>query len=227
MSKLYVLSVGGSILAPQGVDAKFLKKFRLFILNQIKLGHRFIIIAGGGQTCREYQQGLRGAVPSVTSNEVDWVGIYTTRLNAQLVRLLLGRLAHPHIIDDPNKKVAFKEKVLVAGGWKPGRSTDDDAVRLAKVYGASTIINLSNIDYVYNKDPRKFKMAKKIEKLSWKEFSKQFGSKWEPGLHAPFDPIAARFAAKNNQKVIVANGTDLKNLKNILSNKKFKGTLLG
>jgi len=226
MSQLYILSLGGSLLAPNGIDGKFLKNFCSFVTTQTARGNRFIIIAGGGSTCREYQRGLRQADSKAISSNVDWIGIYTTRLNAQLVRLALGKLAHPSVIDDPNKKVTFREKVLVAGGWKPGRSTDDDAVRLAKIYGASTVINLSNIDYVYTKDPRKHKDAKKIEKLSWKEFNQQFGSKWSPGLHAPFDPVAAKFAAKNKQRVVVANGTDLKNLQNILSAKPFRGTVI-
>ena len=121
----------------------------------------------------------------------------------------------------------FKEKILIAAGWKPGRSTDDCAVRLAKAYGASTIINLSNIDYVYTKDPRKFKDAKKIEAISWKDYRKLIGGKRTPGMNSPFDPVAARFAAKHHQRVIVAGGTDLKNLHSILSGKKFKGTVLG
>ena len=54
---------------------------------------------------------------------------------------------------------------MVAGGWMPGRSTDDDAVRLAKIYGAEMVINLSNIDYVYDKDPNKYKDAKKLPKF--------------------------------------------------------------
>jgi uridylate kinase len=108
----------------------------------------------------------------------------------------------------------------------PGRSTDDDAVRLAHIYGAKTVINLSNIDYVYTKDPRKFKDAKKIESISWEDFRKIVGNKWDPGKNAPFDPTAAKTAEKNRMKVIIANGKNLKNLKDILGNKKFRGTTI-
>jgi len=70
--------------------------------------------------------------------------------------------AENFIADDPNKKLPMKKSVLIgAGGWKPGRSSDDFSVRLAKMYGAKTIINLSNIDFVYTKDPRKHPDAKK------------------------------------------------------------------
>ncbi len=157
---------------------------------------------------------------------MSWIGweFSSTRLNAQLVRLMFGKLAHGGIVEDPNIKLSFKEKILVAGGWMPGRSTDDDAVRLAKIYGAGTVINLSNIDYVYTKDPRKFKDAKLIKDISWKDFRKIVGNKWDPGKNLPFDPTAAKLAEQLKLKVIIANGKNLGNLKNILEGKNFKGT---
>ncbi len=222
---LYIISLGGSLIVPDAIDAKFLRSFRHLVMQRVKRGDRFVFIVGGGKTCRKYQAALKAAAP-VSPADLDWMGIQATYLNAHLVRLAFGKLAHPRVIDDPNKKVLFKEKILVAGGWKPGRSTDDDAVRLAKIYGAETIINLSNIDYVYTKDPRKFKDARPIKKISWKDFRKIVGSKWNPGLNAPFDPVAARFAQAHGQKVIIARGNNLKNLEKILAGQEFAGTTL-
>jgi uridylate kinase len=95
---------------------------------------------------------------------------------------------------------------------------------LAKTYGAKTVINLSNINYLFNKDPKKFKDAKKIPTINWQGLFKIIGNKWLPGANLPFDPMAGKLAEKNQIKVIIANGKNLKNLKNILENKKFIGT---
>lgn len=217
--------MGGSLINPGEIDAGFLKNFRQLVLNHTKKGHRFILITGGGRPARDYGKALQ-AVAKSSSTDLDWMGIFATRLNAQLVRLVFGKLAHPVIIEDPNKKVLFKEKILVAGGWMPGRSTDDDAVRLAKIYGAETVINLSNIDYVYTKDPRKFNDAKIIKEISWANFRKIVGNKWSPGKNAPFDPTAAKLAQKNKLTVIIANGKNLKNLQNILEGRSFIGTTI-
>ncbi len=225
MKKLFVISLGGSLINPGEIDVPFLKNLRALILAQIKKGNKFILITGGGSPARIYIRALSALGESSAAN-LDWMGIYATRFNAQLVRLMFGKLAHPVIIEDPNKRVNFKEKILVAGGWMPGRSTDDDAVRLAKIYGAKTVINLSNIDYVYTKDPRKFKDAKMIKEISWKNFRKIVGNKWDPGKNLPFDPTAAKLAEKNKLTVIIANGKNLFNLKSILSEKKFKGTVV-
>lgn len=225
MSKLFVISLGGSLINPGQVDTGFLKKFRALILAQIKKGNKFILIAGGGKPARDYITAIK-SISNPTADDLDWMGIYATRLNAQLVRLMFGKLAHLLIVEDPNKKASFREKVLVAGGWIPGRSTDDDAVRLAKIYKADYVINLSNIDYVYSKDPHKFKDAQLIKEISWKNFRKIVGNKWDPGKNLPFDPTAAKLAEKNKLTVIIANGKNLQNLKNILEEKKFKGTII-
>jgi uridylate kinase len=225
MPKLYVLSLGGSLIVPDELDHKFLKQFRAFIITHIKRGNRFIIVTGGGRVCRKYQSAL-SYVGKSTADDLDWMGIEATWLNAKLIQLIFGPLAHRQIIKDPNKKVIFREKVLIAGGWKPGRSSDDDAVRLARVYGSQTIINLSNVDYVYDKDPRKYKNARKIESISWADYIRLFGAKRSPGMNVPFDPVAARFSHRHGQKVIIANGKDLKNLEKILRGKEFRGTLI-
>ena len=154
------------------------------------------------------------------------MGIYTTHTNAQFVRLMFGQKANSKIVINPTKKVNFKENILLAGGWKPGWSTDMIAVLLAKTYSAKTVINLSNIDFLHTKDPRKFKDAKKITTISWGGLLKITGKKWRPGANVPFDPIAAQFAEKNKIQAIIANGKNLKNLENILNGKNFDGTTI-
>jgi uridylate kinase len=225
-NKLFVISLGGSLINPGAVDVGFLKKFRATILRQAQKGNRFILITGGGKLCRDFQHSLR-QITKPSANDLDWIGISSTWLHADLVRLIFGKLSHPIIVKNPNHKVKFKEKILVAGGWMPGRSTDDDAARLAKIYGAKIVINLSNINYVYTKDPRKFKDAKIIKEISWKNFRKIVGNKWDPGKNLPFDPTAAKLAERLRLKVIIANGKNLKNLQNILVEKNFKGTIIG
>ena len=124
------------------------------------------------------------------------------------------------------KKFKKKKKIVVAAGWLPGCSTDKDAVLLAKNLGARSLINLTNIDHVYDKDPRKFKNAKPIKEIRWKNFRRIIGNKWKSGLNLPFDPVASRLAQKLELKVAILKGTNLENLKKYLKGKKFKGTII-
>jgi uridylate kinase len=140
------------------------------------------------------------------------------------LRIVLGDLAHDELIVNPNDIKGTSKPVVVAAGWKPGWSTDFDAVEMAKIVGAKKVINLSNIDYVYDKDPKVFKDAKKIENISWSEFRKIIPEKWQPGLNSPFDPIAAKNADEAKIEVAILNGKNITNLKSYLEGKDFLGT---
>jgi len=222
----YVISLGGSLIAPPGgIDWKFLKDFRKLIISETKKGNRFFIIAGGGITCRNYIAAADKVV-KVSDEDRDWLGIHSTRLNAHLLRTIFHDIAHPEIIKNPTFHMNGQEKIFIAGGWKPGWSTDYVAVMLAKEYKIKNVINLSNIDYVYTRDPRKHKDAKLIKEINWKNFRKIVGNKWDPGLNAPFDPVASRLSEELGLKVVIMNGKKLENLKSCLDGKSFKGTVI-
>lgn len=224
--KTYVISLGGSLIVPsENIDWKFLKKFRSLILNQTKKGGKFYLVAGGGATCRKYNEAAKKIV-KIAPEDLDWLGIHSSRLNAHLLRTIFRNVAHPEIIKNPTFKMPTNKKIVIGGGWKPGWSTDYVATMIAQEYEVKTIINLSNIDYAYDRDPKKYKDAKKIEKINWKNFRKIVGNKWVPGLSTPFDPIASKKGEQLGLKVIIMNGKKLNNLENYLENKKFKGTTI-
>ena len=224
--KTTVISLGGSVIAPERPDTGFLKRFRKLILEQAKRGKRFIIICGGGRTCRAYRDAAK-EICRPTPDELDWIGIHATKLNALLVKTVFGKHAHPRIIQNPTRKINTRKPVIIAGGWKPGFSTDYGAVMLAKAHGPGTILNLSNVDYVYDRDPNRERGARPFKNISWKEFLELTGKAWSPGLHKPFDPVASRKASQLRLKVIVMKGTDIRNLRECLNNKPFRGTVIG
>ncbi len=226
MTAPIVLSVGGSIVVTKtGIDVAYLKRFRSLIASEVRKGKRFIIVVGGGHTAREYQNAA-SAVVRLNVEDVDWLGIHATRLNGHLLRALFRDIATHRVVKDPTRPLAWHDGVLIAAGWKPGWSTDYIAVRLAKKYHAERIVNLTNIDAVYDRDPSKFEDAEPYAQISWKEFRKIVGSKWTPGANAPFDPIASKLAQKLGLEVVIAHGKDLKNIKAILERKKYRGTVI-
>lgn len=222
----FVLSVGGSlVVTDKGIDIKFLKRFRQFIIDQIGLGRRFYLVVGGGKTARTYIKAVLEVAP-VIADDRDWVGIEATRLNAQLIKVIFGKYAHPEIITNPTKAINSQKSIICAAGYIPGCSTDHDAVLLARYNGIKTVINLSNIDFAYDKDPRRHADAKKIAKISWPDFRRIVGDEWRPGLNVPFDPVASKEAGELGLRVIILNGRRLSNLAKCLDQKKFRGTTI-
>ncbi|OGH92112.1 MAG: hypothetical protein A2534_02835 [Candidatus Magasanikbacteria bacterium RIFOXYD2_FULL_39_9] len=226
MSKFKIISIGGSIIIPPtGFDIEFLKKLRDLIITRVKKGEKFILVIGGGATCRNYQNAASQVV-QMGSVDLDWLGIKATVFNAEFVKFLFKDYAHNQIISDPTKKVKTSKPIVLAAGWKPGCSTDNDAVLLAKTYGAKEVINASNINYVYTADPKKDPSAKPLPELTWKEMRSIIGDKWSPGANFPFDPIAAKTAQKLGLTVKFVKGTDLSVLAKALDGVKFDGTVI-
>jgi len=225
MGDTIILSLGGSLIYPQEIDVEYLKQFRELILSFVNHGKKFGIICGGGYICREYIKKANEIVP-LERVQNDTIGILTTRANAQLVREIFGDNAHSDVIIDYSKKIKTDKPLIIGAGWEPGCSTDKDAVLLAHNLGAHTIINVTNVDYVYDKDPRKYPDAKPILNTTWKEFKKIVGGEWKAGMNLPFDPVAASLAEKKKFTVVIMNGKPLDNLEAYLAGKKFKGSVI-
>ena len=228
-----VLSVGGSIVAPDKPDFDFLDKFSKTIRTWLSQdsSRKIIMVIGGGAPARDYQNAYRKVCDlrkaSAKNDEADWIGIMATRLNAQLVKAVFEDLCPNPVIYDPTTVDMFGGQILVAAGWKPGFSTDNDAVVLAERFSGNLVVNLSNIAKVYTDDPKKNPEARPIDSISWEDFIKIVGTEWVPGKNTPFDPIASQRAQKAGIKVICAAGKDIENLENILNGKDFKGTVIG
>ena len=219
----FIISLGGSLVVPNDIDIGFLKSFKHSLQKYLDK-RRFFIIVGGGKITRIYQKALLEF--GAKSSDRDWIGINITRLNAEIIKQMFVGNCYPDTITDPNKKVKTNKDIVVGAGWKPGWSTDYDAVLIAKNHGVKTIINLTNIDYVYDKNPSEFPGAQPLKEIDWKSFERIVGSKWMPGLSMPFDPRASKLAASLKLKVIMINGKKLERLEDFLNNKPFIGTTI-
>ena len=117
-----IISLGGSLVVPDDIDTKFLILFKKLICEKIKKGHKFILVTGGGKTARRYIDAV-GAIEEIDDEEKDWIGIHSTRLNAQLIRTLFKEHAHPRVNKNPHDLEDFyvsNSPILVAAGWRPG-----------------------------------------------------------------------------------------------------------
>lgn len=224
-----IISVGGSLIVPNGgIDTKFLKQLNTFIREQLAnhSDRQFFLVIGGGTIARQYRDAGREVVGhELSRDDMDYLGIHATKLNAHLVRTVFKDIAHPYILKHYEIIRKVPERVVVAAGWKPGWSTDYCSILLCEDYDVRTVINLSNIEQVYDKDPRKHTDAKPFDKLSWEEFRKIVGSEWQPGMNAPFDPVAAKRAEELGVKVVLM-GNDFDNLRNYFDKKSYVGTTI-
>ncbi len=228
--KTFIINMGGSLIVPDDVNTDFLIQFRALIIDQItQKQQRFVFITGGGKTARHYAQAATAVVADVADEDRDWLGIHATRLNAHLIRTIFSDYAYPRINTNPHDLEDFHQcnnAIMIAAGWKPGFSTDYDTALLARYLGIKKIINLSNIDYVYDKDPKKYPDAQKIEEMSWNQYREHIDTKWTPGMNVPFDPVASEYAEKEDLEVVTLAGANLDNVAAYLNEEKFHGTVI-
>lgn len=226
-----VISVGGSLIYPDGgIDTKFLSNLNTFIREQLAANknRQFFLITGGGAIAREYRDaGAEVIGHELTRDDLDWLGIHATKMNAHLVRTIFRDIAHPFVLKHYEIIRKVEEPLVIASGWKPGWSTDYCAVMICEDYGIKELINLSNVDQVYDADPRKNPEAKPMDKISWEDFRKMVGNEWSPGMNSPFDPIASKKAHEIGVKVVILNGNNFDNVKKYFNgDKDFLGTTI-
>lgn len=224
--KVIVLSLGGSLIIPNEINLRFLKKFKRVILKNTNK-YKFIIVCGGGSIARKYISALKEI--GVNEKLQSLSGISATRMNARFMNYFFNinpEHGIPHTIKILRKYIR-KQNILFCGAleYKPHQTSDSTAARIAKKLKA-TFINLSNVAGLYNKNPQENKDAKFIPKISWIDFYKMANKeKFKPGQHFVLDQTASVIIMKNRITTYLL-GSNLKQLENVLKNKKFTGTTI-
>lgn len=219
-----MVGLGGSVIVPGEINAKLLASW-VSLLRKYSRTHKFIVVVGGGKIARNYQNAAK-KIGVTNTKERDWLGIYATRLNAELVRSAFGSLASEKIIDSEDMVHQLVKPVTIACGWTPGWSTDYIAAFLAHRYGTSGVIMAGKPSHIYDKNPDIYKSAKKFSNLSWNAYKAIVPKKWVPGASVPIDPICAQFCERKKIPVFVMDGKNLKNIARFFEGKESEGTII-
>jgi uridylate kinase len=224
--RVIVISLGGSIIIPEDVDITFLKKFKKIIKNNSK-NYKFVIVCGGGSIARKYIHGLRKI--NASEHLQSLAGISATRMNARFMSYFFNINPEKGIPHKKRqvKKYLKKQDIVFCGAleYKPNQTSDSTSAELAN-YFQTTFINLTNVQGLHDKNPFEHKDAKFIPKISWKEFNKMAQKKrFVPGQHFVLDQTAAKIIMEKNIKTYIL-GKDIKQLDNLLKDRKFKGTII-
>ena len=225
--RVIVLSLGGSLIIPNEVNIKFLKKFKKIILKNTGK-YKFVIVCGGGGIARKYISALKET--GINEKLQGLSGISATRMNARFMNYFFNinpEHGIPHTIKIL-KRYIRKQDIIFCGAleYKTNQTSDSTATEIARKLKA-IFVNLSNVTGLYNKDPGKNKNAKFIPKISWIDFYKMaHKEKFRPGQHFILDQTASKIIMKNKIKTYLL-GKNLKEFASFLKNKKFKGTIIG
>lgn len=225
MQKL-VISLGGSLIFKDSIDYNYIKGLKSLLLKYSNKT-KFVIVVGGGKTARTYIEPLSKEGLSV--KEQCLTGIRITRLNARFMHKFFGKNPNSKIPKSLKEVESILEKnnLVFCGSlrYKPDNTSDGTAAEIAS-YLKTDFVNLTNVNGLYTKDPRKHKDAKFIPEISFEDFFKMADFAYKPGQHFVLDQSAARIIKKYKIKTVIMNGKNLKGFENFLNNKEFIGTII-
>ncbi len=182
--KRILLKLSGEVFKgdlARGIDGKSLVGFATEIKKLQKMGVSVGIVIGGGNIWR-YRDNKHLTLDRVTS---DTIGMLATVMNALALQAALKELkadvvavsnlsckkALETYAPHSAKKYMDEGKIVIFGGGTghPFFTTDSAAALMALEMDCDALLKATKVSYVYDKDPVKFKNAKKYTKLSYQE----------------------------------------------------------
>ncbi|MCK5474778.1 MAG: UMP kinase [Candidatus Aenigmarchaeota archaeon] len=203
-----VISLGGSLVTKEPV----VKNMALYAEAIKKIGteNRIIVVVGGGAAARKAIEIARKK--GANEFEQDIKAIEVTQKNAHDFANALGDSAEGQVNKNYTDIVSLynsTKKIVVCGGTTPGQSTDGAAANLAKLIRADMMINATNIDGVYDKNPQEFKDAKKISMLDYDALMNILEkNEQSPGKYGLCDVGAVEILKTQKIPLIIIDGTD-------------------
>ena len=211
----FVMKIGGSLLFDKNkeLDVNRFLQYAKTIQQIIDKRHDFVIVIGGGALAKKLVE--FGSELDADRSEKDWLGIAATWVCAQLMITALKESAHPTPIMTENEliKLLNGEKLLIVGGLEPGQSTNAVAARIAELTKAEVLVNVTDVEGVYDKDPKRFPEAKLLPIITVDQLRQIISSLTsEPGTYPLFDTRALDVVNRASIEVWFVDGRDPKNI---------------
>jgi uridylate kinase len=201
-----VIRIGGSVVASP-VNTEVMSKYAEVIKTIKQEGNEVAVVLGGGSLAREFINIAKNLGLDMTAQ--DEIAISCSRLFAQLfLKKLDEKTCSKVVISLDDAAECLKEgKIVVMGGLKPGITTDTVAALVAERINADLLVKGTDQNGVYNKDPKKYSDAVKIDQLSLEDLAKVFEhNEHKAGIHQIIDPLAIKVLKRKRLKLIVVNG---------------------
>jgi uridylate kinase len=168
-----------------GISGPDLLALAKSILKLHELGGSLAVVVGGGNFVR----GAQLNVPQIQRATADYMGMLATVMNAMALQdacesigletRVLSSIDVPNVAEKWIRRRAMRhlEKrrvvIIAAGTGNPHFTTDTAAAQRAIELGCDVIIKATKVDGVYDKDPKKHKDAKRLERVTYLEALQQ------------------------------------------------------
>ena len=214
-----VIKIGGSLLFTEDkkINSKKISEF-CNIIRSSKFFERPVIICGGGIIAREYISAVRSFKGSEALCDI--FGIELSRINAKLIISKFSGAAYPQVPKSMEELsiAILHDKIVLMGGLQPGQSTTSVALEVAEFIRADELVILTNVDGIYDKDPKKFKDAKLFDQLNYDDLQKIIikvseANQAAAGEYRIFDTVSLQILKRSKIKTLIISGKELSEFK--------------
>jgi uridylate kinase len=215
-----IVRIGGSIVGSP-LNTSLIGDYIDLLKNLKQHGREVVAVVGGGSLAREIIKVAAGL--GLEEAQKDWAAIHVSRLFAQLFVLGLGDVGCgkvPVSLDEVEECLS-SGKIVVLGGLRPGMTTDSVAALVGERMNADLLVKGSNINGIYNKDPRKYFSAKKLDLVKFEDLGKIFeADSHRAGINQVIDPEAVKILSRCRLRTIVVDGYKSQNVLDAVNGKK-------
>jgi len=178
------------------------------LIKKISNVYQPVIITGGGKIARFYINLSRSL--GMDESGLDLIGIQVSHLNARLLISGLGENCYP--LPPRNLEeisvALLSGLVIVTGGIYPGQSTNATSALIAERIGATKFYNATDVDGIYDSDPRTNPSANKYDQINVQDCVNVLKSeKSMAGTYDLMDLISLKVIERSNLPTVVFKST--------------------
>ena len=220
--KILVIKLSGSVFNFK-TTSKSLKDYAQVLLD-IQTKVQPVVVSGGGIIARHYVNLARSLGSDESS--LDEMGIEISRLNAMLLSAALGDSVYPVIPSNLEEiSIACQSgKIIVSGGLHPGQSTNATAALICEKIKADRFLNATDVDGIYDSDPKKNAKAKMFKEITIKKCLGLLNNEsTEAGNYDLMDIVAMKVIERSKIPTYVIK-SDPKVIRNLIMKNRQTGT---
>lgn len=220
--KILVIKLSGSVFNFK-TTSRSLKEYAQVLLD-IQTKVQPVVVSGGGIIARHYVNLARSLGSDESS--LDEMGIEISRLNAMLLSAALGDSAYPVIPSNLEEiSIACQSgKIIVSGGLHPGQSTNATAALICEKIKADRFLNATDVDGIYDSDPKKNTKAKMFKEITIKKCLDLLNNEsTQAGNYELMDIVAMKVIERSKIPTYVIK-SDPKIIRNLIMKNRQTGT---
>ncbi|MEM4679534.1 MAG: UMP kinase [Thermofilaceae archaeon] len=207
MFRSTVVKLGGHVLFDgMELNLDYLRGLKEVLNEALQLYDCIAVTVGGGEIARKYIGWGRSL--GLNESTLDVIGLRLAAVNAALLWAYFHNVAPPQIPSSLHEAVAALPvwKVIFIGGLQPAQSTTTVAALLAEALNAEKLVIATDVDGVYDDDPKRNPHARKFDEVTVSDIEGIFAGNLVAGGYRLLDPMTLSIIRRSRVTTFVISG---------------------